>query len=126
MWIGTASAREQSDPRGVGHAFDLHVRTQRQSVDAQTRAELEDLLLTLQRDLGITVLLVTHDVDESVYLSDRVVVLGGTPALTQDIVDVPLTGARDQLTTKADPLFIECRTRVLSAIQQSKVVAPVS
>lgn len=43
----------------------------------------------------------------------------------QDIVDVPLIGARDQLTTKADPLFIACRTRVLSAIQQSKVVAPV-
>ena len=126
MWIGTVSAREQSDPRGVGHALDFHVRTHFASVDAQTRAELEDLLLTLQRDLGITVLLVTHDVDESVYLSDRVVVLGGTPALTQDIVDVPLTGARDQLTTKADPLFIECRTRVLSAIQQSKVVAPVS
>ncbi|MFI5433029.1 MULTISPECIES: hypothetical protein [Rhodococcus] len=37
----------------------------------------------------------------------------------------PLVGSRDQLTTKADPLFIECRTRVLSAIQQSKVVAPV-
>jgi NitT/TauT family transport system ATP-binding protein len=36
-----------------------------------------------------------------------------------------LAGARDQLTTKADPLFIECRTRVLSAIQQSKTVAPV-
>ncbi|MCD2132406.1 hypothetical protein LQ424_11475 [Rhodococcus qingshengii] len=102
------------------------MRTHFGSVDAQTRAELEDLLLTLQRDLGITVLLVTHDVDESVYLSDRVVVLGGTPALMQDIVDVPLTGARDQLTTKADPLFIECRTRVLSAIQQSKVVVPVS
>lgn len=90
------------------------------SVDAQTRAELEDLLLTLQRDLGITVLLVTHDVDESVYLSDRVVVLGGTPALVRDVIDVPLTGVRDQLTTKADPLFIECRSRVLTSIQLSK------
>ncbi|MGC0366627.1 NitT/TauT family transport system ATP-binding protein [Rhodococcus sp. 27YEA15] len=90
------------------------------SVDAQTRAELEDLLLTLQRDTGITVLLVTHDVDESVYLSDRVMVLGGKPALVQEVIDVPLAGARDQISTKADPLFIECRTRVLSSIQQSK------
>lgn len=93
------------------------------SVDAQTRAELEDLLLTLRRDLGITVLLVTHDVDESVYLSDRVVVFGGQPALVQDVVDVSITGVRDQLTTKADPTFIECRTQVLSSIQRSRPVA---
>ncbi|WP_227464257.1 ABC transporter ATP-binding protein [Nocardioides lijunqiniae] len=90
------------------------------SVDAQTRAELEDLLLALQRDLGITVVLVTHDVDESVYLSDRVVVVGGRPALVREIVEVPISGVRDQLTTKADPAFIACRTRVLSSIQASK------
>ena len=45
------------------------------SVDAQTRAELEDLLLTLQRDLGITVLLVTHDVEEALLLADRALLL---------------------------------------------------
>jgi NitT/TauT family transport system ATP-binding protein len=90
------------------------------SVDAQTRADLEDLLLRLQAELGITVVLVTHDVDESVYLSDRVVVLGGSPAVLQEIVPVPLTGKRDQLQTKADPVFIECRSAVLTAIQRSK------
>jgi NitT/TauT family transport system ATP-binding protein len=93
------------------------------SVDAQTRAELEDLLLSLQRELGITVLLVTHDVDEAVYLSDRVMVLGGHPAEVRDIISVPLGGTRDQIETKADPVFIECRTRVLSEIQLSKPVA---
>jgi NitT/TauT family transport system ATP-binding protein len=94
------------------------------SVDAQTRADLEDLLLQLQRELGITVLLVTHDVDEAVYLSDRVVVLGGHPATVRDIISIPLSGARDQLATKADPVFIECRSRVLSEIQLSKVAMP--
>lgn len=96
------------------------------SVDAQTRADLEDLVLELQRDLGITVLLVTHDVDEAVYLSDRVVVLGGHPALVRDIIPIPLVGARDQLGTKADPVFIECRSRVLSEIQASKPTVAVA
>src|SRR3712207_6996327 len=45
------------------------------SVDAQTRADLEDLVLQLRARYGVTVVFVTHDIDESVYLSDRVVVL---------------------------------------------------
>lgn len=96
------------------------------SVDAQTRAELEDLLLGLRAELGITVLLVTHDVDEAVYLSDRVIVLGGHPAVVRDVIPVPIRGERDQITTKADPVFIECRTKVLSEIQLSKPPAPSS
>lgn len=94
------------------------------SVDAQTRAELEDLLLGLRAELGITVLLVTHDVDEAVYLSDRVIVLGGHPALVRDVIPVPIIGGRDQIRTKADLVFIECRTRVLSEIQLSKPPTP--
>ncbi|WP_233197177.1 ABC transporter ATP-binding protein [Cryobacterium sp. N21] len=93
------------------------------SVDAQTRAELEDLLLSLQRELGITVILVTHDVDEAVYLSDRVVVLGGWPAEVRDIISVQLGGNRDQIGTKSDPLFLESRARVISEIQMSKPAA---
>src|SRR6266571_1588434 len=50
------------------------------SVDAQTRADLEDLLLSVWRRLGITALFVTHDIDESVYLADRVVILSSPPA----------------------------------------------
>ena len=45
------------------------------SVDAQTRADLEDLVLNVHAELGITVVFVTHDIDESVYLADRIVVL---------------------------------------------------
>ena len=60
------------------------------SVDAQTRFDLEDLILEVRRELGITVVLVTHDIDEAVYLADRVVVLSGPPSRVVEIVDVPL------------------------------------
>lgn len=89
------------------------------SVDAQTRADLEDLLIDLQRQLAITVVLVTHDVDESVYLADRVVVLGGRPAGVQTVVDVALGRDRDQIETKSDPVFLACRTTVLSELRSS-------
>lgn len=88
------------------------------SLDAQTRFELEDLVLKLREDLGITILLVTHDIDEAVYLGDRVVVLGGRPSRVVDDVDVPLGREREQLGTKADPVFIELRTRVMEEIQR--------
>ena len=49
------------------------------SVDAQTRGDLEDLVLRVRDEYGITILFVTHDIDESVYLSDRIVVLTHAP-----------------------------------------------
>ena len=60
------------------------------SVDAQTRGELEDLVLEVQRRSGITILFVTHDIDESVYLSDRIVVLSHAPTVVKEIVAVDL------------------------------------
>ncbi len=53
------------------------------ALDVITRQEMQDWLLSLRRDLGRTVLLVTHDIDEAIYLSDRVLVLGGRPAQMQ-------------------------------------------
>jgi NitT/TauT family transport system ATP-binding protein len=88
------------------------------SVDAQTRAELEDLLLRIWAEFGVTVLFVTHDVDESVYLADRVAVLSSSPSGVSQEVVVDLPRPRDQLTTKADPLFSDLRTRVLRSIRQ--------
>lgn len=87
------------------------------SLDAQTRFELEDLVLRLRREFGITIVLVTHDIDEAVYLGDRVVVVGGRPSRIVDDIQVPLGRERDQLTTRAEPVFIELRTRVLNEIQ---------
>ena len=87
------------------------------SVDAQTRSELEDLVLRVRDHLGIMVLLVTHDIDEAVYLADRVLVLAGRPAtLAADLlVDLPVP--RHQVRTKALPLFGELRGEVLNLIQ---------
>jgi NitT/TauT family transport system ATP-binding protein len=89
------------------------------SVDAQTRADLEDLVLSLQRELDLTVVLVTHDIDEAVYLSDRVVALSGSPAHVAEIVDVPLGRDRDQIDTKGTPEFAATRARVHGLVRQA-------
>jgi NitT/TauT family transport system ATP-binding protein len=95
------------------------------SVDAQARFDLEDLVLALRAELRISVVLVTHDIDEAVYLGDRVVVLGGSPATVVDDLTVDLGSARDQIETRADPRFAELRTRVLTQIRaQAKPPAP--
>lgn len=86
------------------------------SVDAQTRTELEDLVLKLHSQFGTTVLLVTHDVDEAAYLGDRVVVLGGRPSHVREVVDIDLPRPRDQVVTKALPAFADARTRILELI----------
>jgi len=87
------------------------------SVDAQARFELEDLVLSLRRQLGISIIVVTHDIDEAVYLGDRVVVLGGRPATVVDNLTVDLGRDRDQIATRALPLFADLRTRVLTQIR---------
>ncbi len=87
------------------------------SVDAQTRADLEDLTLKVRDDFGITVLLVTHDIDEAVYVSDRVVVLTKNPCTIEEIVTVDLNHERDQITTKSDPRFVRTRAHVFSLIK---------
>ncbi|MFD9283895.1 ABC transporter ATP-binding protein [Streptomyces mirabilis] len=95
------------------------------SVDAQSRFDLEDLTLQLRRRLGITVVVVTHDIDEAVYLGDRVIVLGGRPTAVLDTLTVPLGTDRDQLSTRADPRFAELRTRVLAQIRGERPPADV-
>ncbi|MQA07901.1 MAG: ATP-binding cassette domain-containing protein [Pseudonocardiaceae bacterium] len=87
------------------------------SVDAQTRFELEDLALSVRERFGITVVLVTHDIDEAVYLADRVVVLGASPCQVREIIDVDLRGPRDQVETKAQRRFTELRSRVFELIR---------
>ncbi|MFJ4770089.1 ABC transporter ATP-binding protein [Streptomyces uncialis] len=87
------------------------------SVDAQTRSDLEDLVLDVQESLGTAVLLVTHDIDEAVYLADRVVVLSSRPSRVLDVVDIDLPRPRDQVGTKAAPQFAEYRAHVLKLIR---------
>ena len=82
------------------------------SVDAQTRFELEDLLRRVQRERGTTVLLVTHDIDESVYLADRVLVLTSAPARLLADLPVGLPEQRDQIATRESPAFVALRAEV--------------
>lgn len=89
------------------------------SVDAQTRADLEDLTLKLKEHLGITFILVTHDIDEAVYLSDRVLVLSGKPATVADIITVDLGTNRDQLETKERPEFGLLRSQIYRMIRRA-------
>jgi NitT/TauT family transport system ATP-binding protein len=88
------------------------------SVDAQTRADLEDLMLELRKRLGMTIVLVTHDIDEAVYLSDKVIVLSGRPATVAATVPVPLAGERDQIRTKSMPEFLELRAQIHNMIMR--------
>ncbi len=86
------------------------------SVDAQARAELEDVIQDIHQRLGVTVFFVTHDIDEAVYLADRVVVLSGSPAVVRETVDVGLERPRNQITTKGSPNFLELRRHVFELV----------
>lgn len=90
------------------------------AVDAQTRADLEDLVLRIWRELGITVLFVTHDIDESVYLGQRVIMLSSSPTVVQDDIRIDLPDVRDQLETRSLPRFVELRHHVYEQIQRAK------
>jgi NitT/TauT family transport system ATP-binding protein len=87
------------------------------SVDAQTRFDLEDLVLKVRDDFGITTLMVTHDIDEAVYLSDEIVVLHGKPAKVRDVVKVEIPFPRSQMETRNDAQFADLRTHVYGMVR---------
>jgi NitT/TauT family transport system ATP-binding protein len=87
------------------------------SVDAQTRADLEDLVLSVRHEFGVTVLFVTHDIDESVYMGDRVVILTPRPSRVQEVLAIDLPRPRDQVETKEMPEFAHLRAHVYRAIK---------
>ncbi len=90
------------------------------SVDAQTRSDLEDLVLRIRDEYDMTILFVTHDIDESVYLADRVLVLSRPPATLAENVRVELPSPRDQISTKEHPEFINVRGHVARLIRGEK------
>lgn len=92
------------------------------SVDAQTRADLEDLLMRIQHELNVTVLVVTHDIDESVYLADRIIVLSKPPSVVAEVIDVNLPRPRDHITTKTHPDFVSIRSHVTRLLRQPETV----
>jgi NitT/TauT family transport system ATP-binding protein len=90
------------------------------AVDAQTRADLQDLVRDLHRSRGVSILFVTHDIDESIYLGERVLVLSNSPTRVQESVEIDLPADRDQITTRALPRFTELRTHVYGQIQRAR------
>jgi len=93
------------------------------SVDAQTRADLEDLVLRVREQYGITILFVTHDIDESVYLSDRIVVLTHAPTVVKEVLPVELPSPRDQIATKELAEFTQLRAHVYRLIRREQLPA---
>ena len=89
------------------------------ALDALTRAHLQDELLAIVANTGSTVVMVTHDVDEAVLLSDRIVMMTNGPAATiGDILWVGLDRPRDRLCLATNPRYIECRREVLEFLYQ--------
>jgi len=94
------------------------------AVDAQTRADLEDLIRSVWQRFGVTLLFVTHDIDEAVYLGQRVIMLSGAPTHVAEDLPIDLPVERDQLTTRADARFTELRGHVYAQIQAAKRAEP--
>jgi nitrate/nitrite transport system ATP-binding protein len=84
------------------------------ALDALTRAHLQDSLMEIQNRLGNTVVMITHDVDEAVLLSDRIVMMSNGPAASiGEILEVDLPRPRDRLALAEDPAFNAHRQQVL-------------
>ena len=95
------------------------------ALDALTRAQLQDSTMAIHRELGNTVIMITHDVDEAVLLSDRIVMMSNGPAATVgEIVEVNLPRPRKRLALAEDPVFNHCRKQVLDFLYASH--SPVS
>jgi NitT/TauT family transport system ATP-binding protein len=86
------------------------------SVDALTRVGLQELVLRLWRELGLTVVLVTHDVDEAIYVSTRVVSLARAPGTVAADLAIELPHPRDQIATRALPRYLQYRERLLQQL----------
>jgi len=84
------------------------------ALDALTRAHLQDSVMAIHQKLGNTVMMITHDVDEAVLLSDHIVMMTNGPAARiGEVLDVPLARPRKRLDLVTDPTYLRCRQRVL-------------
>jgi len=89
------------------------------ALDALTRAHLQDQVMALHESLGNTVMMITHDVDEAVLLSDRIVMMTNGPQATiGEILHVSLRRPRDRIALATDPAYLECRQRVLQFLYE--------
>lgn len=91
------------------------------ALDALTRAHLQDSLMEIQHRLGNTVVMITHDVDEAVLLSDRIVMMTNGPAASiGEVLDINLQRPRDRLSLAEDPAFNAYRQQVLRFLYEKQ------
>lgn len=91
------------------------------ALDALTRAHMQDSLMEIQEELNNTVIMITHDVDEAVLLSDRIVMMTNGPAATiGEILDVELERPRDRLALAQDTRYNHYRSEVLTFLYEKQ------
>ena len=87
------------------------------ALDAMTKAGLQDELLRLRDQTGASIVFITHDIDEAVYLGDRVAVLKGPPGTIAETFTIDLPRAREQIATRESPAFLRFRHALHDAIR---------
>jgi NitT/TauT family transport system ATP-binding protein len=92
------------------------------ALDAMMRVELQDLLLKLWNDLKLTIVFVTHDLDEALYLAQRVIMLSASPGTIAEEVAVPLAYPRRQVETRREETYLALRERLYRSME-AQVVA---
>ena len=89
------------------------------ALDALTRAHLQDSVMALHQKLNNTVMMITHDVDEAVLLSNRIVMMtNGPSARIGEVLEVPLPHPRKRLELASNPIYLKCRQRVLEFLYE--------
>ena len=91
---------------------------------AQTRIDLQDMVMGICRSMQLSTLLVTHDIDEAVFMADKVVVLSTRPARVVEEIAIDLPHPRDQLVTKETPEFLRLRHHVYTLVRQQAQKLP--
>nr|WP_243656663.1 ABC transporter ATP-binding protein [Paucimonas lemoignei] len=91
------------------------------ALDALTRAHLQDEVIRIQAELGNTVMMITHDVDEAVLLSDRVVMMTNGPSATiGQVLNIDLPRPRNRITLAGDPVYNHCRQEILTFLYEKQ------
>jgi NitT/TauT family transport system ATP-binding protein len=90
------------------------------ALDAMTRQVLQDEILRLTAEKQITTIFITHDLEEAIYLGDRVVVLGQSPATIMESMEIGLPRPRNQLTTREDSRFLAYRHRLFKLLSRDR------
>jgi len=98
------------------------------ALDALTRAHLQDEVIRIQSELNNTVMMITHDVDEAVLMSDRVVMMSNGPSATiSQIMDVPLPRPRNRIALAEDKTYNHCRQEILTFLyEKQRKVEPIA